>query len=104
MDLETAINAEHEYQKGIIEYYSEAGMDYEPWSRRFNMHFGYFRPGLNPFDREQLLDEMSLQTIKRLKLDHSRPNKLVESGPVYPNLIITAGDHFFLQGGGMSVV
>ena len=47
-----------EYYKGIIQYYSEAGMDYEPWSRQFNMHFGYYRFGNNPFNREQMLDEM----------------------------------------------
>ncbi len=37
-----------EYKREIIEYYSEAGMDYEPWSRRFNMHFGYYRWGALP--------------------------------------------------------
>jgi len=40
------------YYQGIIHYYSETGMDYEPWSRQFNMHFGYFKFGMNPFNRE----------------------------------------------------
>ena len=69
-----------EYRRGIIRYYSEAGMDYEPWSRGFNMHFGYFRPGLNPFDRESLLNEMSRQVVERLKLDHSEDTEIVDLG------------------------
>ncbi|MEM9572746.1 MAG: methyltransferase domain-containing protein [Pseudomonadota bacterium] len=68
------------YQQGIIEYYSEAGMDYEPWSRRFNMHFGYYRWGRNPFDREQMLDEMNRQVLQRLDLDLARDNTLVDLG------------------------
>jgi len=68
------------YKQGIIEYYSEAGMDYEPWSRRFNMHFGYFRWGLNPFDREQMLDEMNQQVVSRLILDTSKDNTVIDLG------------------------
>ncbi|MEM7660843.1 MAG: methyltransferase domain-containing protein [Pseudomonadota bacterium] len=68
------------YQQGIIEYYSEAGMDYEPWSRRLNMHFGYYRWGLNPFDREQMLDEMNEQIIGRLALDTSNENTIIDLG------------------------
>ena len=76
-DKSTALST---YQKGIIEYYSETGMDYEPWSRRFNMHFGYYRWGLNPFNREQMLDEMNRQVIERLDLDYARENTLGDLG------------------------
>lgn len=69
-----------QYQKGIVEYYSEAGMDYEPWSRRFNMHFGYFSWGLNPFNREQMLDEMNQQVLQRLALDHEVNQQLIDLG------------------------
>ena len=68
------------YQQGIIDYYSEAGMDYEPWSRRFNMHFGYYRWGLNPFDREQMLDEMNRQVVQRLDFDSTQTNTLADLG------------------------
>lgn len=68
------------YYEGIIDYYSEAGMDYEPWSRKFNMHFGYFRSGLNPLDRERMLDEMSHQVVDRLGLDHEQHNQLIDLG------------------------
>ena len=30
-------------------YYEEAGPDYAAWSLHFNMHFGFFRWGINPF-------------------------------------------------------
>lgn len=69
-----------DYKQGIIEYYSEAGMDYEPWSRRFNMHFGYYRWGLNPFNREQMLDEMNQQILDRLDLDTTQRNQIVDLG------------------------
>lgn len=71
---------EREYYQGIIEYYSEAGMDYEPWSRDFNMHFGYYRAGLNPFNRESMLNEMSNQVIQQLQLDQQQPNQLLDLG------------------------
>lgn len=91
----------HDYRQGIIEYYSEAGMDYEPWSRRFNMHFGYFRWGLNPFDREQMLDEMNRQVVSRLALDTSKDNRVIDLGcgvgtsaryaiKNFPNVSVTA--------------
>ena len=36
-------------------YYEEAGMDYAAWSPAFNMHFGWWRRGMNPFRREPML-------------------------------------------------
>ncbi len=60
---------DEKYQQTIIDYYSEAGLDYEPWSSRFNMHFGYYRVGLNPFNRESLLDEMNRQVCLRLNIE-----------------------------------
>ena len=32
----------------LVTYYTEAGMDYRAWSRNFNMHFGFYRWGMNP--------------------------------------------------------
>lgn len=70
----------NEYYDGIIEYYSQTGMDYEPWSSQFNMHFGYYRFGLNPFNREKMLDEMNYQVIKQLELDTEKNNHLIDLG------------------------
>lgn len=68
------------YYQGIIDYYSQAGMDYEPWSRQFNMHFGYYRLGLNPFNRERMLDEMNHHVILQLQLDSKTPSQLLDLG------------------------
>ena len=70
----------HEYYQAIIQYYSEAGMDYEPWSRQFNMHFGYYRLGMNPFSREQMLDEMNHQVITQLQLNSNQKSRLIDLG------------------------
>jgi len=50
-------------------YYSEAGMDYRAWSRKFNMHFGFYRWGMNPFRLESMLEEMSRQVFARLEVE-----------------------------------
>lgn len=70
----------NEYHQGIIQYYSEAGMDYEPWSSQFNMHFGYFRIGVTPFKLEAMLNEMNHQVISQLELDTSKQNQLIDLG------------------------
>jgi ubiquinone/menaquinone biosynthesis C-methylase UbiE len=49
-------------------YYVEAGPDYAAWSPNFNMHFGYFRSGLNPFKLEPMLEEMNREIRLRLHL------------------------------------
>lgn len=69
-----------QYYQQIIEYYSSSGMDYEPWSRNFNMHFGYYRFGLNPFKREQMLDEMTRQVGLQLSLREDKENSLIDLG------------------------
>ena len=62
-------------------YYEEAGPDYAAWSTAFNMHFGFFRWGMNPFRREAMLEEMNRQVFDRLHLEselfaHVRPRIL----------------------------
>jgi len=48
-------------------YYRETTQDYGAWSPNLNMHFGYWRRGLSPFDRERMIDEMTLQVLARLE-------------------------------------
>jgi MPBQ/MSBQ methyltransferase len=50
-------------------YYEEAGPDYAAWSTRFNMHFGFFRWGMSPFNREAMLEQMNEEVLHRLCLD-----------------------------------
>jgi cyclopropane fatty-acyl-phospholipid synthase-like methyltransferase len=64
----------------IVRYYSEAGQDYAAWSPDFNMHFGYYRRGLNPLRREPMLAEMSRQVVHRLDLDPGAPHRLLDMG------------------------
>jgi len=56
-------------QIGLEQYYSEAGPDYAAWSREFNMHFGYYRGGINPLRRETMLEQMNAEVLARLKLE-----------------------------------
>ena len=49
----------------IVRYYSESASDYRAWSPHLNMHFGYWRWGLNPLRLEPMLDEMTEQVLQR---------------------------------------
>lgn len=64
----------------IIEFYEEAGMDYEYWSKGFNMHLGFYRRGLNPFDREKMLEQLNLEVGARLGLDPKDKVFLIDLG------------------------
>ena len=44
----------------LIAYYEEAGPDFGQWSAGFNMHFGFYRFGMNPFRREPMLNELAI--------------------------------------------
>lgn len=63
----------------VVEYYTDTGLDYGAWSPDFNMHFGYWRPGLNPLSREPMLEEMNFQVSRRLGLGHE-PRRVVDMG------------------------
>lgn len=64
----------------VVRYYAESTQDYWAWSRAFNMHFGYFRKGLNPFRLEPMLEEMTHQVVARLGLSFAAPQKLLDAG------------------------
>lgn len=65
---------------GLEEYYSEAGPDYAAWSPEFNMHFGFYRLGMNPFDRESMLEQMNLEVLDRLRIDPEQESRIVDLG------------------------
>jgi cyclopropane fatty-acyl-phospholipid synthase-like methyltransferase len=65
---------------GLEQYYSEAGPDYAAWSREFNMHFGYYRAGANPFGREAMLEQMNTEVLSRLQLDSIPEPRLLDLG------------------------
>jgi|JI9StandDraft_1071089.scaffolds.fasta_scaffold00444_20 SAM-dependent methyltransferase len=64
----------------ISDYYSAATKDYGVWSQDYHMHFGYWRWGLNPFRRERMLRELSLQVLKRLELNGKPPLAVADLG------------------------
>lgn len=53
----------------IIHYFEGAGLDYYYWDKDFNMHFGYYAPGISPFDRPALLRRMNREVMRRLCLE-----------------------------------
>lgn len=57
-------------REALVRYYSEAGPDYAAWSSNFNMHFGHWVWGVNPLDREAMLEQTNQEVLKRLHLDH----------------------------------
>lgn len=64
----------------IAEFYDEASMDYRHWSRGLNMHIGYFRWGMNPLNRERMLEQINLEIASRLRLDLDAEALLVDLG------------------------
>ncbi len=64
----------------LVRYYSEAGPDYGAWSNAFNMHFGYFRGGMNPFRLEPMLERMNREVLDRLALGPEEPARLLDLG------------------------
>jgi len=64
----------------LEQYYSEAGPDYATWSREFNMHFGYYRAGENPLNREAMLEQMNQEVLARLHLDGISEARLLDLG------------------------
>jgi SAM-dependent methyltransferase len=65
--LAVHLNTTAEDPGSFQRYYEEAGPDYAAWSAGFNMHFGFFRWGMNPFKREAMLEEMNQEILHRLR-------------------------------------
>jgi MPBQ/MSBQ methyltransferase len=65
---------------GLEQYYREAGPDYAAWSREFNMHFGYYRAGMNPLHRETMLEQMNSEVLARLNLQGISEPRLLDLG------------------------
>jgi MPBQ/MSBQ methyltransferase len=59
-------------------YYADAGPDYSAWSPNFNMHFGYFRRGMNPFRLEPMLERMNREILARLRLQPQQHTRVLD--------------------------
>lgn len=64
----------------IQDYYTEAGQDYEAWSKDFNMHFGL---AVKPFDclsREAMLKQMNDRVFEELGLNSLHEGRVYDMG------------------------
>jgi len=50
------------------DYFTEVATDYSAWSPSYNMHFGFWRAGMNPLRREGMLVEMNRMVGRALRL------------------------------------
>lgn len=64
----------------IIDYFEGAGLDYYYWDNSFNMHFGYFKWGLNPFNLPDLLNSMNREVMNRLELERYKEPLVLDLG------------------------
>ena len=64
----------------VAAYYDDAAIDFGRWSARRHLHFGYCALGANPFDREAMLDRMSVEVTGRLRLDAGEPARVLDLG------------------------
>ncbi len=64
----------------IVEFYEQAGPDYEHWSRGFNMHLGFYRWGMDPLDREAMLEQMNVEVAMRLDLEPNSASTFIDLG------------------------
>lgn len=52
----------------VVDYYTDAGPDYEAWSENFNMHFGYSIKRWDCLSREKMLQRMNEEVLNSLEL------------------------------------
>jgi SAM-dependent methyltransferase len=64
----------------VVGYYRETTADYRAWSRNLNMHFGYWRWGVSPFNRERMIEEMTAQVLARLERGGRQVSRLADLG------------------------
>lgn len=66
--------------KDIKKYYEVAGMDYQAWSKTFNMHFGYLKKWTDIFSLEKMLRQTSLYAIEKLQINDYQMPKVLDMG------------------------
>lgn len=68
------------YKAKLLSYYEKAGPDYSHWSKNYNMHFGYYAMGMNPFNRRAMLENMSRKVLDKLAIVDDPTAILVDLG------------------------
>ncbi|MCA9134332.1 MAG: methyltransferase domain-containing protein, partial [Planctomycetales bacterium] len=64
----------------ISDYYNDTVVDYGAWSKQGYLHFGYWRPWLNPFSRRPMLEEMNRFIFHHLALQDLPAGKVADLG------------------------
>jgi ubiquinone/menaquinone biosynthesis C-methylase UbiE len=67
-------------QESIANYYDDTLIDYEAWSKEGYLHFGYWRPWLNPFSRRPMLEEMNRFVLQYLQVSDLAEGKIADLG------------------------
>lgn len=62
----------------VVDYYTEAGPDYEFWSKNFNMHFGFAAKRWDCLSREAMLQRMNQVVLNSLNIQPG--SKVVDMG------------------------
>ena len=60
--------------------FTEAQEDFSRWSPAYNMHFGYWIPGMSPLDREAMLERLNIEVASTLRLPPAAPVKVIDLG------------------------
>jgi len=63
----------------VVDYYRETVEDYLRWSPRGYMHFGFWRPGINPMNRNAMLEAMNDRVFEELRLTDPKTGSVARS-------------------------
>lgn len=64
----------------IVDYYRQTIEDYQTWSLDGYMHFGLWKPGINPLNRKRMLEAMNDLVFDSLRLNEDRCLKIADLG------------------------
>ena len=65
--------------QNLLNYYKKATEDYKFWSENYHMHFGFYENGMNPFDLEKMLLQMTKEVFARLEISE-KDTKAIDLG------------------------
>jgi SAM-dependent methyltransferase len=60
--------------------FSEAQEDFRRWSPGYNMHFGWWEPGMDTFHREPMLEKTNEEVAAALALPANAPSRVIDLG------------------------
>ena len=64
----------------IADYYNDTVEDYGAWSKEGYLHFGYWKPWLNPFSRRPMLEAMNMFIFEHLQLPQMQQGDIADLG------------------------